>query len=143
MLKQLEGLVGDWQMELSNAPFLPRPSDTTKGPVSFEWVQDGAFLMMRMGDKPPGTPAAIWLISRDDSTPHYTALYYDARRVSRVYEMSFWEDVWKMWRNAPGFSQCYEGTVSNHGNTITAHWEKSFAGTTWEHDFNVTYTRVT
>ncbi len=35
-LKPLEGLVGEWEMELSNASFLPRPSDTAKGPVSFE-----------------------------------------------------------------------------------------------------------
>ena len=53
----LEGLVGDWEMELSNASFLPDPSDTVKGgPVLIEWVQDGAFLAMRMGDnsRPPG-----------------------------------------------------------------------------------------
>ena len=68
-LKPLEGLVGDWEMEISNTSFLPRPSDTVKGgPVSFEWVQDGAFLAMRMGDKPPGLPQALWLVGRDDST---------------------------------------------------------------------------
>ncbi len=138
-LKHLELLVGDWEMELSNAAFLPDPSDTVKGPVSFEWVQDGAFLVMCMGDKPPD---AIWLISRDESTPDYTVLYYDARSVSRIYEMSFSERVWKMWMESPGFWQRYEGTVSTNGNTITAHWEKSSDGTKWEHDFNITYTRM-
>lgn len=47
-LTSLEGLVGEWEMELSHASFLPDPSDTIKGPVLFEWVQDGAFLAMRM-----------------------------------------------------------------------------------------------
>jgi len=141
-LKPLEELVGDWEMELSNASFLPRPSDTVKGSVSFEWVQDGAFLVMRMGDKPPSPHAALWLIDRDESAPNYTVLYYDARSVSRVYEMNFSESVWKMWRESPGFWQRYEGTLSNDGTTITAHWEKSSDGTKWEHDFDVTYTKV-
>jgi hypothetical protein len=129
-------------MELSDASFLPSPSDTAKGQVSFEWVQDGAFLVMRMGDKPPDPPDAIWLISRDESTPDYTVLYYDARSVSRVYEMSFSERVWKIWRESPGFWQRYEGILSNNGNTIIARWEKSSDGTQWEHDFNITYTRI-
>ena len=141
-LTPLEVLSGNWEMELSNASFLPDPSDTVRGPVLIEWVQDGAFLAMRMGDKPPGPPQALWLISRDDSTPNYTVLYYDARSVSRVYEMSFSEWVWKMWREAPGFWQRYESTVSKDGKTITAHWEKSSDGFRWEHDFDVTYTKL-
>ncbi|HWE64215.1 MAG TPA: hypothetical protein VHB98_21090, partial [Chloroflexota bacterium] len=64
-------------MELSNAAFLPQPSDTARGQVSFEWLENGAFLLMRMGD-------ALWLISRDDAQPRYTVFYYDARTVSRV-----------------------------------------------------------
>ncbi len=141
-LKSLEVLVGEWEMELSNASFLPRPSDTVKGVVSFEWIQNGAFLAMRMGDKPPSPPAALWLISRDEAAPNYSVFYYDSRSVSRIYEMSFSESVWKMWRNAEGFCQRYEGTVSNNGKTITARWEKSSDGAIWEHDFNVTYTKI-
>jgi hypothetical protein len=140
-LTSLEGLVGEWEMELSQTSFLPDASDTVKGPVLIEWVQDGAFLAMRMGDQPPSPPQALWLISRDDSTPNYTVLYYDARSVSRVYQMSFSDGVWKMRREAPGFWQRYEGTVSDDGKTITGHWEKSSDGTTWEHDFDVTYTK--
>ena len=140
-LKHLEVLVGDWEMELSNASFLPRPSETAKGQVSFEWVQQGAFLLMRQGDKPQGPPAAIWLISRDDSTSDYTVFYYDNRGVSRVYAMSFADGVWRIWREAPGFSQRFEGKFSDDDNNVTASWEKSLDGAKWEHDFNVTYTR--
>ena len=56
--------------------------------------------------------------------------------------MSYLEGVWKMWREAQGFQQRYEGTVSKNGQTITARWEKSFDGSTWEHDFDVTYTKL-
>lgn len=141
-LKALEGLIGYWEMELSNTSFLPRPSDSVKSPVSFEWVLDGAFLVMHMGDKLSGAPSATWLINRDESIPNYTVLYYDARSVSRIYQMSFSDNVWKMWREAPGFWQRYEGTLSKNGKTIAAHWEKSSDGIRWEHDFDVTYTKI-
>ncbi len=141
-LETVEGLVGNWEMELSHAAFLPDPSATVKGRVSFAWVQDGAFILLRMGDEPPSPPNAIWLIGRDETAPNYTVLYYDARKVSRVYEMSFADGVWKMWREAPGFWQHYEGTVSADGHLVTGRWQKSADGTTWEHDFDVTYTRA-
>ena len=141
-LKPLEILVGEWEMSLSNASFLPRPTDTVKGLVSFEWMQDGAFLLMRIGDKAPSPPAALWLISRDEAALDYSVFYYDSRSVSRVYGMSFAEDVWKMWRNAPGFCQRYEGAVSKDGKNITSSWEKSGDGTTWEHDFDVMYRKI-
>jgi hypothetical protein len=142
-LKNLEVFVGDWTMELSNASFLPSSSETVKGQVSFEWLEDGAFLVMYMGNKPPGTPDAIWLISRDESTSNYIVLYFDTRKVSRVYEMSFLDRTWKIWRNSPGFSQRFEGKFSEDRNIITAYWEKSSDGSIWEHDFDVTYARVT
>jgi hypothetical protein len=47
-----------------------------------------------------------------------------------------------MWREAPGFWQRYEGTVSKDSKTITAHWEKSSDASRWEHDFDVTCTRL-
>ena len=141
-LKHLELLIGDWDMELSNASFLPTPSDTVKGHASFAWLEDGSFVIMYMGSRPPGTPDATWLIGRDESKSNYTVLYYDARKVSRVYEMSFSEGIWKLWRNSPGFSQRFEGKISEDGNRITASWENSSDGSTWKHDFDITYTRV-
>ena len=140
-IKGLEILIGDWKMELSNASFLTHTSDTITGQVFIEWVEDGAFLIMYMGNRPPGTPDATWLISRDESDPNYLVFYYDARKVSRVYEMSFSANTWKMWRNSPGFSQRFEGKVSEDGSTITAYWEKSDDGSAWDHDFDVTYTK--
>ncbi len=141
-LKALEVLVGDWEMELSNASFLPSPSDTVKGHVTFEWLENGGFLVMRQGDKPRGAPAATWVIGRDDSAQNYSILYFDSRGVSRKYEMSFNDGVWKIWRESPGFWQRYEGKVSEDGHTITAHWENSPDGKKWQHDFDMTYTRV-
>lgn len=143
VLEGLERLVGEWDMEISNARFLPNPSDTVNGHASFEWLEDRGFFVIRMGGKLRSVPEAVWLIGRDESSQNYPVLYYDSRRVSRVYEMSFSEGVWKMWRESPTFWQRYEGKVSSDGNIITAHWEKSSDGAKWEHDFDITYTRVT
>jgi hypothetical protein len=141
-LKDLEILIGEWEMELSNASFLPNPSAIVKGNAVFEWLEDAAFLIMRMGDNPSKSQGAIWLINRDESSSGYKVFYYDDRKVSRIYEMSFAEQVWKLWRQSPGFSQRFEGKINHDGNRILARWEKSNDGQTWEHDFDVMYTRI-
>ncbi len=140
-LVDLEFLSGEWNMELSNAPFLPSRDDTAHGHVTFEWIEDGALLVMRQSERSGNPPAARWAIGRDESCSDYKVLYSDIRGVSRVYEMSFLDGHWRLWRNSPGFSQCFEGRVSPDEKTITSHWEKSFDATTWEHDFDITYTR--
>jgi hypothetical protein len=140
-LKDLEVFVGDWDMEISRASFLPDPSATVHGYASIEWLEKGAFLVIRGGEK-PNTPFSIWVIGRDESTETYKILHFDTRGVSRIYDMSFHEDVWKIWRDAPGFSQRFTGTFSEDGKSISAQWEKSSNGKTWEHDFNLTYTKI-
>ncbi len=139
-LKNLEILVGDWDMELSRASFLPDRQAKIRGPASCKWVENGSFLAVYQGNK--RAPQARWLIGADESAELYKILYFDARGVSRVYEMSFKGGEWKMWRNSPGFSQRFISVVSKHGNSIKGTWEKSTDGKTWEHDFDVLYTRL-
>jgi hypothetical protein len=59
-----------------------------------------------------------------------------------VYEMSLRDNVWKLWRDSPGFSQRLTGTFSEDGKTITGRWEKSSDGSNREHDFDLTYAKV-
>lgn len=140
-LKDLKMLAGTWTMELSNASFLPDPATTIKGSASFEWFEEGDFLMMRQGMKGNGMPWATWFIGRDEDAPNYAVLYIDDRHVSRVYEMSFAKGVWKIWRNSPKFSQRFTGKLSKDGKMIKASWEKTTDGMIWEHDFDITYIR--
>jgi len=128
-------------MELSNAPFLPSRNDTAHGVVTFKWIEGSSLLVMRQNEQSGNSPSARWVIGRDESGPDYKVLYSDNRGVSRVYGMSFSEGHWQLWRNTPGFSQRFEGRVSPDGMTITSQWEKSFDGATWEHDFDITYSR--
>ena len=135
-LAGLRFLTGAWNMELSGASFLPDPESVVSGPVTFAWIEDRAALVMRMGD------AATWIIGRDDAEQDYHVLYGDDRGVSRVYRMSLEDGVWRIWRHTAEFSQRFEAQVDTDHGVITGRWEKSQdAGVTWEHDFNVRYTR--
>jgi hypothetical protein len=141
-LENLVVLVGDWDMDLSGASFLPNPDDKVLGHVGFKWIEGGALLLMRQGEAPPPSPPqARWVIGRDEASPDYKVLYFDGRGVSRIYEMSFGDGLWKLWRNTPDFSQRFEGRLSEDHDTVMAHWEKSLDGESWEHDFNVIYRR--
>ena len=52
-LSPLQFLAGAWDMELSGAAFLPDPDASVHGPVTFEWIEQGAALVMRMGGGRP------------------------------------------------------------------------------------------
>jgi hypothetical protein len=139
-LADVQFLGGAWDMELSEASFLPDPDAKVHGSVVFEWIERGAALVMRMGDA--GTPTATWIIGRDDSGAGYHVLYADDRGVSRVYRMSFTGSTWRMWRDTPEFSQRFEAEVTPDRAEIAGSWQKSVdGGTTWEHDFTVRYRR--
>ena len=90
----------------------------------------------------PEAPRSIVIIGPDDAAETYCVLHYDSRGVSRIYQMSLSDGVWKVWRDFPGFSQRFIGTFSEDGNTITAAWEKSVDRSNWEHDFDLTYTKL-
>ena len=139
-LKDLEPLVGEWSLEIL---FPADPEIPVRGSVSCEWLEGGAFLLMRAGVEWSGPSGSVAVIGRDEMTETYSMLYFDARGVSRIYEMSFSDGVWKQWRSAPGFSQRFTGTLSDDGSTIKARWEKSSDGSRWDRDFDLIYTRVT
>lgn len=139
-LRDLEGFVGSWNLELV-FPF--DPTTTIRGYATFEWLGGGTHLIMRTGADSVAPSGSTTVIGRDDAAENYTMLYFDERGVSRVYEMSFKDGVWKQWRSAPGFSQRSTGTFSPDGKTITVHGELSRDGSTWEPDFEFTYTRTT
>lgn len=137
-LRPLSTLVGEWELEASVGG-----QPLGRGRTVFEWLEGGAFLVQRSDVAQAEFPAATVIIGRDDATETYCMLHFDSRGVSRVYQMSLNDaGVWQMWREAPGFSQRFMGTISDDGRTIRGHWEKSGDGSTWEHDFDLMYTKV-
>jgi hypothetical protein len=68
--------------------------------------------------------------------------YFDNRGVHRIYQMSLGSGAWKVWRESRGFWQRYTRTLSPDGKTIAGAWERSPDGSRWEHDFDLTYTKI-
>jgi hypothetical protein len=133
-LEQFAALVGVWEME---APQFP----DGRGRAVFEWMEDGAYLVQR-SFAPDPAPDSTWIIGADDAEDSCTALYHDERGVWRVYRTSLADRIWRVWRDAPRFSQRFAGRLSDDGGTIRGAWEASKDGSTWEHDFDLIYTRV-
>jgi hypothetical protein len=140
-LREASFLVGDWVMELSGAAFLSSPNEVVQGTVRIELIEGGAFIALRQYDSEVGPPAARWVIGRDEQGSEYCALYADGRGVARVYAMTIEGGWWRIWRDAEGFSQRFAAAISEDRRTLEGRWEKSFDGSTWEHDFNLTYRR--
>ena len=140
--ENLELLAGAWRLEITSMSFAQDPKEVVLGQASFEWLEGKAFLIER--SEVPGTdfPRATAVLGWDNAAETYGMLYSDSRGVSRIYQMSFTNGVWKIWRDFQGFSQRYIGTFSDDHNRIVARWEKSTDGSNWEHDFDLTYTRI-
>jgi hypothetical protein len=134
-IERLEAFVGDWTLEV---PF----ATGVRATCSFEWLAGERFLVQRWEVDVPEAPDGIAIIGFDADKGRYAQHYFDSRGVARLYEMSFEDGVWKLWRDWPGFSQRYEGTFSADGNTIDGRWEISTDDATWEKDFDLKYRRV-
>jgi hypothetical protein len=81
-------------------------------------------------------------LGSDDAAAEYYMLTFDERGVSRKYEVTLHNNIWKWWRNAPGFFQRYQAVIGDGGNTIVGKGELSKDGLSWEPDLDVTYQRV-
>jgi hypothetical protein len=138
-LKPFSILIGNWNTMGTHGLL---PDTILHGKTSFEWLENGAFLMLRSEINDPRIPSTIAIFGTDDSEGAYYMLTFDERGVSRKYEVSLRDNIWKWWRNAPGFFQRYEGTIVDGGNMIIGKGELSKDGVSWEKDLDLTYTRV-
>jgi hypothetical protein len=140
-LTDAQRLVGHWQMEVYNAAFLPGTGARVVGATKIEWMDDGSALVIRQGES-THPPAATWIVGRDEGESEFVVLYADDRGVSRIYRMTLEGAQWHVWRDTPAFSQRFSARIDPDGRVIRGKWEKSSdQGATWEHDFNLDYTR--
>lgn len=136
-LEPLNALVGKWTTEATHPAY---PSTVVHGHTAVEWLEGEQFLIQRSQADHPDFPDAIVVIGAP--TEALSMHYFDSRGVHRVYEVSLSEGVWRMWREAPGFSQRFTGTFCDDGDTISGLWELSRDGSSWDDDLEITYRRV-
>src|SRR6266496_2389701 len=132
-------LIGNWN---TTGTHLLIPNTILHGRTSFEWLENGAFLMMRSEIDEPEIPSGIAIIGSDESTQEFFMLYFDERGVSRKFDVTLHNNIWKWWRDAPGFFQHYEGTITDGGNMIIGKGQLSKDGSSWQKDLDLTYRRV-
>lgn len=138
-LQPLSFLLGTWST-VGTHPMLP--GKTLRGRTSFEWADGGAFLIMRSEIDEPEVPSGIAVIGTDGDAKDGFMLYFDERAVSRRYVVSLRSDLWHWWRDAPGFSQRFTGTIVDDGRRIVGKGELCRDGVHWEGDLELTYTHT-
>jgi hypothetical protein len=154
-LQQLNRLVGTWTTEATHPA---SPGLVVHGTVEMTWLEGERFLIHRARTDHPQFPDSISIIGIMDrdrvedarttdsklaAAPSLCMHYYDSRGVYRVYDMSIDESVWRLWCNAPGFSQRFTGSVAHDGNTVTGRWELSQDDVNWANHLETTYRRRT
>jgi hypothetical protein len=135
-LESLNALVGAWTIEMTHPAF---PGTVVAGRASFEWLEGERFLIQRSQADHPDFPDSISIVgAMDDGLSMH---YFDSRGVHRVYRLSMSEGVLRIWRDAPGFSQRFTGTLADGGDTIAGLWQLSRDDSTWDDDLEITYRR--
>jgi len=138
-LKPFEVFIGEWKTTGSH-PYLP---DTVlHGRVSFEWLEGGAFLLLRSEIDEPRFPHGIEIFGSDDVEKKFFMLHFDERGISRKYDVTMEGNQLKWWRDDPNFSQRMTITIEDDGNKMISKGEMSRDGGAWEDDLELTYTRV-
>jgi hypothetical protein len=144
MIERLTPFVGEWSLE---AQFPQLQTTDVRGRTVFEWMPGKQFLVQRFEVQLPEAPDGVAIIGVDRGKSPYLQHYFDSRGVARVYEMSFDNGIWRLWRTSADFSpldfsQRFTGTFSKDGSTIAGRWEISHDGKSWEKDFDLTYTKI-
>jgi hypothetical protein len=137
-LGQLEVLVGEWKLSISDAWFLDTPEIEDAGSARVSWIGE-AFLEVRatLGSDQGNWH---WVIGRSDPREQLVLLYHDERGVCRVFDMTFENGQWTLVREDPDFHQRFIANVER--DRIVGRWEASEDfGKTWRKDFDLIFKR--
>lgn len=138
-VRPLEGLVGSWKT-VGTHPYLP--GKTLHGRAAFEWIEGGAFLLMRSEIDEPEIPSGVAIFGSDDATGECYMLYFDERDVSRKYDVSIERNGLRWQRSSPDLSQRMVLTIAADRKTIFSKGEMSRDGGAWEPDLELNYSRI-
>ena len=141
VVDHLRAFLGEWRIE----SVLPLdPPVVRHGRTVFEAMPGGnSLFQIWQGDHvdAAGGVAIIALCPDQDTFAYHS---FDADGVGRVFGMTYCRNVRRLWHEGPDGSWRFGGVFGSGGRTIEGRWEKSGDdGATWEHDADVTFTKVT
>jgi hypothetical protein len=136
-LKLFELLVGEWQI-VGSHPYIPDME--LHGRATFEWIEGGAFLMLRLEIDHPKIPDGVEIFGSDDEAGAYFMLHFDERGISRKYDVSITKNQLKWWRDSSDFSQRF--TMDIQKDRLVSYGEMSRDGGEWEKDLSLTYKKL-
>ena len=137
-ISALEQLVGDWKLTMRNAWFLDSLETEVTGSARIEWLDD-AFLILR-SEFGASERDWTWVFGRSDANDRYVLLYHDHRGVARVFDMSFGDGQWVIWREDPDFHQRIVTSVEPDLMVASVDASED-AGRTWRKDFDLIWER--
>jgi hypothetical protein len=132
-------LIGRWKMSATH-PMVPGVQ--LHGETTFDWLDDGAFVLWRSSMDDPRFPVGVAMFGSDDERGEYFMLYFDSRGVSRKYDVGVDGNTIRWWRNAPKLSQRQTWTIAGDGRSIVVKGEMSRDEGAWEGDLSGTLTRI-
>lgn len=139
-LQPFAKLIGTWSIE-GHHPYVT--DKTLIGQVTFEWIYGGAFLVVRSEiHNDPRFPNGIEIFGSDDTTKEFFMLHFDERDVSRKYDVAVEGSTIRWWRDSAEFSQHFELTIADNGNTMVSKGKMRQGTGEWESDLELRYTRI-
>lgn len=142
-LNRLGIFIGKWEIELIHPLFQSKIFGQTK----FDWLENEKFMIQQTTMKDPDFPSSTIIYDYDSNVGSYVQHYFDSRGVTRLYQMNFQDDIWKLWRDTSDFSQLdfsqrFIGHINKSQDVIQGTWEKSDDGLSWEYDFRLIFRKV-
>jgi hypothetical protein len=128
----LDRLLGTWDLTMHHRLM----TEPIRGRQHYERVLDGAYVRLDWSYDHPDFPDALAILSED------AAHYFDVRGVTRVFDLEIDDEGWRMVRLDPEFAQRYTTRFVGEDAMESEGEFSSDGGTTWDHDFTMTYTRV-
>jgi hypothetical protein len=134
---ELDALVGQWTLTLTNAWFLDSLDVRQSGRASGRWLGEA---FVELTAEMAGEHVWHFVFGRNDPGGQLIALYHDPRPTSRLFRMEFADHRWHMLREDPDFYQRFVASVTP--NRIDGHWDASDDdGVSWRKDFDLIFDR--
>lgn len=138
-LAVLDRAVGTWTVTGSH-PYLA--GRTLRGRVTFERIEDGAFVRMHSKMDDPEIPEGVAIFGTDDGDGTCTMIYFDRRGVSRRYDVALAGDGFTWSRDDAKLAQRFRVTIAPDGRSMEGTGTMSKDGGAWEPDLSLTYARA-